>query len=185
MDLPGHPNHLDRLAERARLGDQAAWEAFIVASYDAVRRMCAAMVDRQSAEDLAQETFTRSVRALARFRGECSARAWILSIAYRVCADELRYLTRRREHQDDGGRHRDREDRRVPDVAEQVAVDDLLARLEPHRRAAFVLTQILGMPYDAAAVVCQCPPGTIRSRVARARDDLVAMTSVQDVGRRA
>jgi RNA polymerase sigma-70 factor (ECF subfamily) len=63
----------------------------------------------------------------------------------------------------------------VPDAAEDVAVADLLARLDPDRRAAFVLTQMLRMSYQEASVVCGCPVGTIRSRVARARDDLIAM----------
>jgi RNA polymerase sigma-70 factor (ECF subfamily) len=63
----------------------------------------------------------------------------------------------------------------VPDVAEEAAVADLIARLDPDRRAAFVLTQVFRMPYQQAAAVCGCPVGTIRSRVARARGDLIAM----------
>ena len=49
--------------------------------------------------------------------------------------------------------------------------------MEPGRRAAFVLTQMLGCSYAEAAAVCGCPVGTIRSRVARAREDLDAMTA--------
>lgn len=63
----------------------------------------------------------------------------------------------------------------VPDAAGEVAVADLLARLDPDRRAAFVLTQVIGLPYAEAAAVCECPVGTIRSRVARARENLIAM----------
>jgi len=55
-----------------------------------------------------------------------------------------------------------------------VAVRALIAGLEPERREAFVLTQIIGLSYAEAADVCDCPLGTIRSRVARARADLVA-----------
>jgi RNA polymerase sigma-70 factor, ECF subfamily len=60
-----------------------------------------------------------------------------------------------------------------------IAVDDLslteqlLSRLDADRRTAFALTQLLGLSYADAAVVCGCPVGTIRSRVARARDDLI------------
>jgi RNA polymerase sigma-70 factor (ECF subfamily) len=53
--------------------------------------------------------------------------------------------------------------------------DDLMAALDPDRRAAFVLTQMLGCSYAEAAAICDCPVGTIRSRVARAREDLDAM----------
>ncbi len=49
----------------------------------------------------------------------------------------------------------------------------LVAGLEPERREAFVLTQVVGLSYAEAADVCSCPVGTIRSRVARARADLV------------
>ena len=66
-------------------------------------------------------------------------------------------------------------------VAEGVAVSDALARLEPDRREAFALTQVLGLSYAEAAGVLGCPVGTIRSRVARARADLVAaLTRAED-----
>ena len=58
-------------------------------------------------------------------------------------------------------------------MAEGASVADLLARLDGDRREAFVLTQLLGLPYAEAAEVAGCPVGTIRSRVARARADLV------------
>ena len=58
-------------------------------------------------------------------------------------------------------------------VAEGAAVDDLLDRLSADRREAFVLTQLVGLPYAEAAAVAGVPVGTIRSRVARARADLV------------
>jgi hypothetical protein len=63
----------------------------------------------------------------------------------------------------------------LPEPGSQATVDLLLAALDPDRRAAFVLTQLLGCSYAEAAQVCECPVGTIRSRVARARDDLDAM----------
>jgi RNA polymerase sigma-70 factor (ECF subfamily) len=166
-------DELTPLAEAARLGEPGAFEAFIEASYGQVRRFCAAVAGAGVADDLAQETYVRCVRALGRFRGDSSARTWVLAIARRVCADELRSRARRRLSGTvlaGAGQAPV-----VPDAAEDVAVADLLARLEPDRRAAFVLTQVLRMPYQEAAVVCGCPVGTIRSRVARARDDLIAM----------
>ena len=55
----------------------------------------------------------------------------------------------------------------------ELDLDDLIARLDRDRREAFVLTQVAGLSYAEAAMVCEVPIGTIRSRVARARADLV------------
>lgn len=60
-----------------------------------------------------------------------------------------------------------------PDPAHRLGAADLLARLGEERRTAFVLTQVLGLSYAEAAEVENVPVGTIRSRVARARDELV------------
>jgi RNA polymerase sigma-70 factor, ECF subfamily len=161
-------------AQAARLGDAAALESFIRASYDHVWRFCAALAGTAAADDLTQETYARCVPSLRRFRGDASALTWLLSIARHVCASELRSrgktrMTTTGDHPEDSAWLA------VPDAAEEVVVADLFARLDPDRRAAFVLTQVLGLPYADAAVVCGCPVGTIRSRVARAREDLIAM----------
>jgi RNA polymerase sigma-70 factor (ECF subfamily) len=63
------------------------------------------------------------------------------------------------------------------DTSGRVDLDALIAALQPERREAFVLTQLLGMSYDEAADVVGCPIGTIRSRVARARADLIALVN--------
>lgn len=60
-----------------------------------------------------------------------------------------------------------------PDPSEELALQALLKSLDPDRREAFVLTQLLGLTYEEAAQVCGCPVGTIRSRVARARTKLI------------
>ena len=61
------------------------------------------------------------------------------------------------------------------DPSADVAMADFIGQLEGDRRTAFVLTQVLGLSYADAARVCDCPAGTIRSRVARARADLLAL----------
>ena len=61
-------------------------------------------------------------------------------------------------------------------------IDELVGRLDRDRRDAFVLTQLVGLSYADAAAVCGCPVGTIRSRVARARDDLFAALDEADTG---
>jgi len=164
---------LTRAALAARSGDRQALERFVTETYPEVWRLCAALVNETAAEDLAQETFARATRALRRFRGEAAARTWILAIARRTCMDELRGRYRRRRRDRDLAASIDREAFSA-DVAGSVEVHALLDQLDPDRRAAFVLTQVLRLTYDETAIVCDCAPGTVRSRVARARDQLVA-----------
>jgi RNA polymerase sigma-70 factor (ECF subfamily) len=168
---------LSRLALRAGAGDPRALEAFVEAGYDQVWRLCATLVGDQSADDLAQETFVQAVSALPQFRGESSARTWLLAIARHVCLDELRARGRRRRR--DAAVSAGRQVT-TADPSAQITLTDLLGALDADRRAAFVLTQVLGLSYDEAARVCDCPTGTIRSRVARARADLVELVKRSD-----
>jgi RNA polymerase sigma-70 factor, ECF subfamily len=183
----GRVEDLERLAAAAVDGDPLAAAALVRATQSDVWRLCAALGDRQSADDLTQETYLRAFGSLHRFEGRSSLRTWLLSIARRVCADAIRSRRRRRLTlvREDAelevlgtGDDADR-------VGEGAAVADLLARLAPDRREAFVLTQLLGLPYAEAAVVAGCPVGTIRSRVARARADLVEALGDEAVTARA
>ena len=155
-------------ALRARSGDTAAARAFVSATQTDVWRLCAHLSARSSADDLTQNVYLRAWTALPGWRGEASARTWLLAIARRACAQAVR---RRWRGSAAGAASGDPEV--VPDPAETVALDQLIARLDPQRRSAFVLTQLLGLSYAEAAKVCGCPVGTIRSRVARARGDLL------------
>jgi RNA polymerase sigma-70 factor (ECF subfamily) len=171
---------LTRLALAARAGDRAALDQLVEGAYEQVWRLCARLVDEQCADDLAQDAFLRAVRAMPTFRAEASARTWLLAIARNTCMDELRTRTRRRRRDAAlvaGGAGRPD---LTADAGHQAGVVDMLARLAPERREAFVLTQLLGLSYDEAAQVCDCPPGTIRSRVARARADL--LDALSDTG---
>jgi RNA polymerase sigma-70 factor (ECF subfamily) len=150
----------------------AEWEEFVEASYPTVWRFCASLAGAAAADDLAQETFLHATRALPQFRRQASQRTWILSIARRACMDDLR-----------GRYRRERRDQRleqpglsqVADASDEIATRQLLSELEPDRRSAFALTQLFGLTYEEAAAVCACPVGTVRSRVARAREDLIAL----------
>ncbi len=168
-----------QLALRARSGDRRDLEQFVNLTYGPTRRLCAALVDEASADDLAQETFLRVAKSIRRYRGESSAKTWLFSIAHHVCASELRSRIRHRRHAGSAG---DTEPTRHVDTArtDEVVVDDLLRRLDPDRRAAFTLTQLYGLSYAETADVCHCAPGTVASRVARARDDLMRMVSASD-----
>jgi RNA polymerase sigma-70 factor, ECF subfamily len=169
-------DELTRLLRAAQGGDRLALAAFVRRSQAEVWRLCAHLVDRQAADDLAQDVYLRAWLALPGWRGEASARTWLLAIARRTCAQAIRRRTRRRVPPVETA-----SDLRVlPDPAEAVLLSELVARLEPRRRAALVLTQLLGLSYAEAAEVCGCPVGTVRSRVARARDDLDALRSDEE-----
>ena len=162
---------LNRLAHAAAHGDTQALNKFIQATYQQVWQLSSALVDAQSASDLAQEVFLKAVRALPSYRGDANARTWLLAITRHTCQDELRARYRQHRHHEpltDGTEPTSPANR--PD--QDLLVQDLLARLQPDRRTAFVLTQMIGLSYHQAAQVCDCPTGTIRSRVARARADL-------------
>src|SRR5690349_20515187 len=161
------------LALAARRGDAVAQAAFVRATQTDVWRFCAALVDPGVADDLTQDTFLRAFKALGTIEGRSSARTWLLGIARRACADHLRAVVRRRRL-DARLAAQATTELPVPDPAHRLATADLLGRLSEERRTAFVLTQVLGLSYAEAAEVEEVPVGTIRSRVARARDELVA-----------
>jgi RNA polymerase sigma-70 factor (ECF subfamily) len=169
------------LALAAGRGDTAALEAFIRATERDVWRTVAFLGDPGSADDLTQETFLRALGSLPRFSGRSSARTWLLSIARRVVVDQIRRNQARPrtayvvdlDHALDTRRSA----ARFEDIIE---IRMLLDGLDPDRRDALMLTQVLGLSYAEAAEVCGCPVGTIRSRVARARDDLVSAAHRDD-----
>ena len=141
-------------------------------------RFCAYLVDRDTADDLTQETYLRAHRASAGYRHDSPVLTWLLTIARRVCAAEI---TQRQRARDLALQLRADPRQSRPVHADWVELDVLIAGLPGERRAAFVLTQVIGCDYAEAAAVLGCPVGTIRSRVARARDDLVR--ALADTGR--
>ncbi|GAA0284818.1 sigma-70 family RNA polymerase sigma factor [Cryptosporangium japonicum] len=165
------PDDVTEWALRAQHGDALATAAFVRATQPDVWRFCASLVDADAADDLTQETYLRAFRALPSFAARSSARTWLLGIARRTCADHLRSVVRRRRLDEV---LRARFAPVTPDPSGTADATDLLARLSTERRSAFVLTQLVGLSYQEAAAVEGVPVGTIRSRVARARDDLVA-----------
>ena len=170
--LTGNVDDLTALALAAGRGDSDAMATFIRDGQQEVRSFCAYLVDSEIADDLTQETFLRAFRALPGFRGDSSARTWLLAIARRVCMDELRRRSRQRRRESPMPVLGDREPLAADDTNE-IEVQELLSHLPEDRRTAFVLTQITGLSYEDAAQACGVPVGTIASRVARARRDLI------------
>ncbi|WP_246541139.1 RNA polymerase sigma factor SigC [Mycobacterium spongiae] len=175
MTASNDDESVTELALSAAKGNTRALEAFIKATQQDVWRFVAYLSDVSSADDLTQETFLRAIGAIQRFCGRSSARTWLLAIARHVVADHIRRAQSRPrtahgadpEHMHDGDRHT----RGFEDLVE---VTTMIADLTTEQREALLLTQLLGLSYADAAAVCGCPVGTIRSRVARARDALLA-----------
>ena len=176
-------DELTRLFLAARDGDPAALLHAVRASQADVWRLTHHLVGADDADDVTQDAFVRAWRALPAFRAEASARTWLLSITRRACADHVRRAVRRR-------RLAARLEQRgsMPGTASSVdgteahAVSALIDELPEEQHEAFVLTQVIGCSYAEAAEVCGVPIGTIRSRVARAREHLVDAVRRSETG---
>ncbi|OBG24518.1 RNA polymerase subunit sigma-70 [Mycobacterium sp. 852002-51057_SCH5723018] len=170
------------LALAAARGNSRALEAFIKATQQDVWRFVAYLCDAGNADDLTQETYLRAIGAIERFSGRSSARTWLLAIARRVVADHIRHVqSRPRTASGADPEHMPSADRHARGFEDLVEVTTMIAGLTPEQREALLLTQLLGLPYADAAAVCGCPVGTIRSRVARARDALLADAERDDL----
>ncbi|MFM9448636.1 sigma-70 family RNA polymerase sigma factor [Streptomyces acidiscabies] len=154
------------LALAARDGDPAAGEEWTRALYrDVLRYVVHLGADPQAADDVVQDTFLRALTSLHRFEGRSSARSWLLAIARHAVADS---------HRRRAGEARPRETAEVSGgFEESVVLAELLGLLPAERREAFVLTQLAGWSYEEVAARAECPVGTVRSRVARARTTLM------------
>ncbi|GAB2886635.1 sigma-70 family RNA polymerase sigma factor [Streptomyces deserti] len=163
----------------ARGGDSDAVDRFVRALHrDVIRYVAHLSADPQAVDDLAQDTFLRALGSLHRFEGRSSARAWLLAIARRAVADSHRYTAVRPRLADVPDWQLAVElaqPRGLPGFDDGIALLDLLASLPDERREAFVLTQLLGLSYAEVAALSDCPVGTVRSRVARARATLTAL----------
>ncbi|TKV60932.1 sigma-70 family RNA polymerase sigma factor [Nakamurella flava] len=181
MSTDGSWAQAERWVPAAVAGDPTAVDQLIRCTQADVWRFIASLAGRGEADDLTQETYLRALRALGGFEGRSGLRTWLLVIARRTVVDHLRRQASR-------PRTADLDDWTVP--AERAAarwrpssrssgaateVTDLLDRLPVERREALVLTQLVGLGYAEAADVIGCPVGTVRSRVARAREELATM----------
>lgn len=157
-------------AMRAKAGDRAAIDQLVSGLWPEVWRLCRYLGSPADPDDLAQEAFERMLRSLHRYRAEGPVRAWAMSITRRVCADAARRAARARRLESRVQELHHTEPHRDVTWHE---VDELLASLDPDRREAFILTQLVGLSYEESAAIMDCPIGTVRSRVARARMDLI------------
>ncbi|MEH0148058.1 RNA polymerase sigma factor [Corynebacterium sp. Q4381] len=170
-------DYVTDLALKAGRGDRAALNDFIALTQDDVWRLLAHLAGREYADDLTQETYLRVLKSLPRFAGRSSARTWLLSLARRTWVDSVRHdMARPRksaaEYEDVAAEQPSHDN--ASTWSEVMDARALLDSLAPERREALVLTQVLGYTYEEAAKIAGVRVGTIRSRVSRARADLIA-----------
>lgn len=172
------------LALAAGRGDRDALARFIRATQDDVWRLLAHLGGPECADDLTQETYLRVLSALPRFAARSSARTWLLSLARRVWVDNIRHdMARPRKSSTDYDEvAASRPDQGTNPATWSAWIDarTVINQLPEERREALILTQILGYTYEEAARIAGVRVGTIRSRVARARKDVIEATKIED-----
>ena len=188
MPTPPGVDDLTGLALAAGRGDRSALEGFVRGTQRDLWRMVAHFAGPGLADDLTQETYLRALPSLPSFGARSSARTWLMSITRRVVVDHIRRVTSR-PRTTGAVDWTQAADRRQADSHEVMAgfediveINVLLDGLMPERKEALVLTQVLGMTYEDAADVCGVPVGTIRSRVARGRQDLLEADESREHG---
>ncbi|MGI8756821.1 MAG: RNA polymerase sigma factor [Acidimicrobiales bacterium] len=183
---------LDALEERAlvadaQAGDRAALDRLLREHQPRIHAVCRRITGNEvDALDATQEALIAVVRGLPRFDGKSRLSTWTYRIATNACLDELRRRRRRPvvglgEHDDAAVDPADDRGPSIDDeVAERFRVDAALAELGPDFRAAVVLRDLCQLEYAEIAEVLEIPPGTVRSRIARARGQLADLLGNQD-----
>ena len=175
------------LIERVKLGDVKAFEMLVVKYQRRIERLIGRMVrDVDLVPDIAQETFIRAYRAIPQFRGESAFYTWLYRIAVNTAKKALMELKRdplitetaRASRDDDDETSRvenELSDGETPDAvlaSKQIAAAVNLAidGLSEELRQAITLREIEGLSYEEIAEMMDCPIGTVRSRIFRARE---------------
>jgi RNA polymerase sigma-70 factor (ECF subfamily) len=172
------------LVERAQRGDKRAFELLVIKYERRLARLLSRMVrDQAEIEDISQEAFIKAYRALPQFRGESAFYTWLYRIAVNTAKNYLvargKRATSASELLDDDGEGLD-EDDLVSDIAtpdaelhsKQVAqaVNAAVDALPEELRTAITLREMEGLSYEEIAGLMNCPVGTVRSRIFRARE---------------
>ncbi len=176
------------LIERVKQGDVRAFEMLVVKYQRRIERLIGRMVrDVDLVQDIAQETFIRAYRAIPQFRGESAFYTWLYRIAVNTAKKALVDLKRdpvmtesafvvRDEDGDETSRvENELSDGETPDAllaTKEIAaaVNSAIDALSEDLRQAITLREIEGLSYEEIADVMNCPIGTVRSRIFRARE---------------
>ena len=176
------------LIERVKAGDVKAFEMLVVKYQRRIERLIGRMVrDVDLVPDIAQETFIRAYRAIPQFRGDSAFYTWLYRIAVNTAKKALMELKRdplvtesarsSRDDDDDNSSRVENElsDGETPDAvlaSKQIAsaVNFAIEALSDDLRQAITLREIEGLSYEEIAETMNCPIGTVRSRIFRARE---------------
>jgi RNA polymerase sigma-70 factor (ECF subfamily) len=175
------------LVERVKRGDMRAFEMLVLKYQRRIERLVARMVrDVDLVQDIAQETFIRAYRALPQFRGESAFYTWLYRIAVNTAKKALVELKRdplipetalgAGEDPDETSRvENELSDGETPEAvmaSKEIAatVNAAIDALSEDLRQAITLREIEGLSYEEIAEVMNCPIGTVRSRIFRARE---------------
>ena len=176
-----------QLIERFKRGDRRAFEMLVVKYQRRIERLIARMVrDTDLVEDIAQETFIRAYRALPQFRGESAFYTWLYRIAVNSAKKALSEIKRDPVITEAAFGVRDDDDetsRGLAELTDGETPESLLASkeivatvnaaieaLSDDLRQAITLREIEGLSYEEIAEAMNCPIGTVRSRIFRARE---------------
>ena len=179
------------LVERVKLGDVRAFEMLVVKYQRRIERLIGRMVrDVDLVQDIAQETFIRVYRALPQFRGDSAFYTWLYRIAVNTAKKALMDMKRdplvseAALRSDEDGEEISRAENELTDGATPeallaskeiaAAVNAAIDALSEDLRQAITLREIEGLSYEEIAEVMNCPIGTVRSRIFRARDAIAA-----------
>ena len=171
---PHGQNDLSPLVQAAQSGDRGALSALITEIEPDIRRLVLLLGDADATDDLVQDAMERIISGLDRFRGDGPFLNWVRQITRWTCADSARRRARIRHRDARLARDTVTPETPVAESSGATELGELIEGLDGDRRDAFIATQILGLSYAEAAAVLDCPIGTVRSRVARARVDLIS-----------
>jgi RNA polymerase sigma-70 factor, ECF subfamily len=176
------------LVERTVAGDQKAFGLLVMKYQRRIERLIGRMVrDTDLVEDIAQETFIRAYRALSQFRGEAQFYTWLYRIAVNTAKKALVDLRRdpvvsesalrggNDDEEETSGVENELTSAETPETvlaAKEIAaaVNSAMEALPEELRQAVTLREIEGLSYEEIAEVMNCPIGTVRSRIFRARE---------------
>lgn len=175
------------LVERAVAGDQGAFELLVIKYQRRIQRLIGRMVrDVDLVEDISQETFIRAYRALHQFRGDAQFYTWLYRIAVNTAKKFLLDLKRDPTVSENAFKSDDDADEtswsgnepttdETPEsvlAAKEIAaaVNAALEALPEDLRQALTLREIEGLSYEDISEAMNCPIGTVRSRIFRARE---------------